>query len=159
GLHHLIWEIVDNSIDEAMAGFCTSVTVKINADGSCEIADDGRGIPVAIHPQEKVPTVEVVFAKLGAGGKFPHNADRACRPTGGLHGVGASVVNALSEWVEVEVSRDGKVHHMEFERGKKASELKVIGKSTKSGTKVTFKPDAQIFPDIEFKYEVLQKRL
>jgi DNA gyrase subunit B len=159
GLHHLIWEIVDNSIDEAMAGFCTSVNVKINADGSCEISDDGRGIPVGIHPTEKVPTVEVVFAKLGAGGKFEHNADSAYRTTGGLHGVGASVVNALSEWLEVEVSRDGQVHHMEFERGKKSAQLKVIGKSAKSGTKVTFKPDAQIFPDIEFKYDILQKRL
>ncbi|HEY7087718.1 MAG TPA: DNA topoisomerase (ATP-hydrolyzing) subunit B [Tepidisphaeraceae bacterium] len=159
GLHHLVYEIVDNSIDEAMAGFCKAITVKINADGSCLVSDDGRGIPVGIHPTEKVPTVEVVFAKLGAGGKFEHNADSAYRTTGGLHGVGASVVNALSEWLEVEVSRDGALHHMEFERGKKSSELKVIGKSTKTGTKVTFKPDTQIFPDIEFKYDILQKRL
>jgi DNA gyrase subunit B len=159
GLHHLVYEIVDNSIDEAMAGFCRSILVKINADGSCSIVDDGRGIPVGVHPTEKVPTVEVVFAKLGAGGKFEHNADSAYRTTGGLHGVGASVVNALSEWLEVEVSRDGKVHHMEFERGRKASDLKVIGSRTKTGTKVTFKPDAQIFPDVEFKYDVLQKRM
>jgi DNA gyrase subunit B len=158
GLHHLIWEIVDNSIDEAMAGFCHSILVKINADGSCSVVDDGRGIPVGIHPTEKIPTVEVVFAKLGAGGKFEHNEGSAYRTTGGLHGVGASVVNALSEWLEVEVSREGSVYHMEFERGKKASELKVVGKSTKSGTKVTFKPDNKIFPDIEFKYEVMQKR-
>ncbi|HMB94455.1 MAG TPA: DNA gyrase subunit B, partial [Tepidisphaeraceae bacterium] len=159
GLHHLVYEIVDNSIDEAMAGYCKNILVKINADGSCMVADDGRGIPVGIHPTEKIPTVEVVFAKLGAGGKFEHNADSAYRTTGGLHGVGASVVNALSEWVEVEVSREGKLHHMEFERGKKSSDLKVVGKSTKTGTKVTFKPDKQIFPDIEFKYDVLQKRL
>jgi DNA gyrase subunit B len=158
GLHHLIWEIVDNSIDEAMAGFCKSILIKINADGSCSVIDDGRGIPVGIHPTEKIPTVEVVLAKLGAGGKFEHTEGSAYRTTGGLHGVGASVVNALSEWLEVEVSRDGKVHHMEFERGKKSSELKVVGKSAKSGTKVTFKPDNKIFPDIELKYEVLQKR-
>jgi DNA gyrase subunit B len=158
GLHHLIWEIVDNSIDEAMAGFASSILIKINADGSCSVVDDGRGIPVGIHPTEKIPTVEVVFAKLGAGGKFDHTDGAAYRTTGGLHGVGASVVNALGEWMEIEVSRDGAVHHMEFERGKKASDLKVIGKSNKTGTKVTFKPDSQIFPDIEFKYELVQKR-
>ncbi|MCC7349852.1 MAG: DNA topoisomerase (ATP-hydrolyzing) subunit B [Phycisphaerales bacterium] len=158
GLHHLIWEIVDNSIDEAMAGFCKSILIKINADGSCSVIDDGRGIPVGIHPTEKIPTVEVVLAKLGAGGKFEHTEGSAYRTTGGLHGVGASVVNALSEWLEVEVSREGKVHHMEFERGKKSTELKVVGKSNKSGTKVTFKPDNKIFPDIELKYEVVQKR-
>src|SRR6059036_3861684 len=153
GLHHLVYEIVDNSIDEALAGFCQSIHVKINADGSCTVTDDGRGIPVGIHPTEKIPTVEVVFAKLGAGGKFDHGQGQAYKVTGGLHGVGASVVNALSEWLEVEVSREGKVHHMEFERGKKASDLKVVGKSTKSGTKVTFKHDSQIFPDVDFKYE------
>ncbi|HVT89204.1 MAG TPA: DNA topoisomerase (ATP-hydrolyzing) subunit B [Tepidisphaeraceae bacterium] len=159
GLHHLVYEIVDNSIDEAMAGYCKQINVKINADGSVTVSDDGRGIPVGIHPTEKIPTVEVVFAKLGAGGKFEHNADSAYRTTGGLHGVGASVVNALSEWIEIEVSRDSKLHHMEFERGKKSSELKVVGKSSKTGTKVTFKPDIQIFPDVDFKYEILQKRL
>jgi DNA gyrase subunit B len=158
GLHHLVWEIVDNSIDEAMAGFCKSILIKINADGSCSVVDDGRGIPVGIHPTEKIPTVEVVLAKLGAGGKFEHGGGQAYKVTGGLHGVGASVVNALSEWLEVEVSRDSKVHHMEFERGKKASDLKVGGKSTKTGTKVTYKPDAQIYPDIDLKYDVLQKR-
>src|SRR5688572_16977998 len=159
GLHHLVYEIVDNSIDEAGAGFCRSILVKINADGSCSVVDDGRGIPVGIHPKEGIPTVEVVFAKLGAGGKFEHNAGSAYKVSGGLHGVGASVVNALSEWIEIEVSRDGKVHHMEFERGKKASDLKVIGSRDKTGTKVTFKPDKQIFPDIEFKYEVLASRM
>src|SRR5450432_1001406 len=159
GLHHLVYEIIDNSIDEAMAGFCKSILIKINADGSCMVSDDGRGIPVGIHPTEKIPTVEVVFAKLGAGGKFEHTEGSAYRTTGGLHGVGASVVNALSEWLEVEVSRDGQLTHMEFERGKKSSDLKVVGKSGKTGTKVTFKPDKQIFPDIDFKYDVLQKRL
>jgi DNA gyrase subunit B len=159
GLHHLVYEIVDNSIDEAMAGFCHTILVKINVDGSCTVADDGRGIPVGIHPTENIPTVEVVFAKLGAGGKFEHTEGSAYRTTGGLHGVGASVVNALSEWLEVEVSREGQVHHMEFERGKKASSLKVIGKSDKSGTKVSFRADGKIFPDIDFKYDVLQKRM
>ncbi|MBC8106866.1 MAG: DNA topoisomerase (ATP-hydrolyzing) subunit B [Anaerolineae bacterium] len=159
GLHQLVYEIVDNSIDEALAGYCRSILVKINVDGSVTVADDGRGIPVGIHPTEKIPTVEVVFAKLGAGGKFEHNADSAYRTTGGLHGVGASVVNALSEWLEVEVSRDGQTYHMEFERGKKASDLKVVGKSTKTGTKVTFKADQKIFPEIDFKYEILQKRM
>ncbi|MFN4243317.1 MAG: DNA topoisomerase (ATP-hydrolyzing) subunit B [Tepidisphaerales bacterium] len=159
GLHHLVWEIVDNSIDEAMAGFCRSILVKINADGSCSVVDDGRGIPVGIHPTEKIPTVEVVFAKLGAGGKFEHGGNAAYKVTGGLHGVGASVVNALSEWLEVEVSRDGRVHHMEFERGRKASDLRVIGTAASTGTKVTFKPDPAIFPDTEFNYEILQKRL
>src|SRR6266513_2490565 len=159
GLHHLIWEIVDNSIDEAMAHFCKTILIKINADGSCTVVDDGRGIPVGIHPKEGIPTVEVVFAKLGAGGKFEHDADSAYKTSGGLHGVGASVVNFLSEWLEVEVSREGKVHHMEFERGKKRSDLKVIGTRPKSGTKVTFKPDTEIFPDIEYKYDVLAGRL
>jgi DNA gyrase subunit B len=159
GLHHLVYEIVDNSIDEAMAGFAHTIHIRINKDGSCTVSDDGRGIPVGIHPTEKIPTVEVVFAKLGAGGKFEHNGSSAYKVTGGLHGVGASVVNALSEWVEVEVSREGTVYRMEFERGKKSAEFKPIGKSNKSGTKVTFKPDDKIFPDIELKYEILQKRL
>ena len=159
GLHHLVYEIVDNSIDEAGAGFCHSILIKINADSSCTVVDDGRGIPVGIHPKEGIPTVEVVFTILHAGGKFEHNAGSAYKVSGGLHGVGASVVNALSEWLEVEISREGKVHHMQFERGKRSKDLKVIGTRPKSGTKVTFKPDKQIFPDVEFKYEVLAKRM
>jgi DNA gyrase subunit B len=159
GLHHLVYEIVDNSIDEAMAGFCSTVLVKINADGSVSVADDGRGIPVGMHPTEGIPTVEVVLGTLGAGGKFDHADGSPYATSGGLHGVGASVVNFLSEWLEVEVSREGKVHHMEFERGKKSSDLKVIGARTKTGTKVTFKPDSEIFPDIEFKYDVLAGRM
>jgi DNA gyrase subunit B len=162
GLHHLVYEIVDNSIDEALAGFAKRIIVSINEDGSVSVEDDGRGIPVGIHPTEKIPTVEVVFATLGAGGKFDHKDGSPYATSAGLHGVGASVVNFLSEWLEVEVSRDGKVHHMEFERGKKASSLKVIGSRAKTGTKVTFKPDRDIFKDagdIVFKYDVLAGRL
>jgi len=159
GLHHLVYEIVDNSIDEALAGYCNSIQVKINADGSCTVADDGRGIPVGIHAQMGVPTVEVVLANLAAGGKFDHNNDSAYKTSGGLHGVGASVVNFVSEWFEVEVQREGGVHHMEFARGRKSQDLKVIGKTTKTGTKVSFKPDPTLFPDIEFKYEILAGRL
>jgi len=159
GLHHLVYEIVDNSIDEALAGFCKAILVKINADGSCMVADDGRGIPVGIHPTEGIPTVELVFASLGAGGKFEHNDESAYKTSGGLHGVGASVVNFVSEWMEIEVSRDGAVHHMEFERGIKSSDLKVIGKSAKTGTKVTFKPDTTLFPDTNFLHDTLVNRL
>jgi DNA gyrase subunit B len=163
GLHHLVYEIVDNSIDEALAGYCKSIVVKINADGSCSVTDDGRGIPVGIHPTEGIPTVEVVFATLGAGGKFSHDDTTAYKTSGGLHGVGASVVNFVSEWFEVEVSRDGAVHHMEFTRGVKSSDLKVIGKSTKAGTKVTFKPDPTLFTEanggVQFVHETLLNRL
>ena len=159
GLHHLVYEIVDNSIDEALAGFCKQISVKINADGSCTVTDDGRGIPVGIHPTEKIPTVEVVFSTLGAGGKFEHDDTTAYKTSGGLHGVGASVVNFVSEWMEIEVSRGGAVHVMEYERGKKSSNLKVIGKSPKTGTKVTFKPDTTLFPDTNFVYETLLNRL
>src|SRR6201996_3600089 len=128
GLHHLVYEIVDNSIDEALAGYCKNILVRINADGSVTVTDDGRGIPVGIHPEVKIPTVEVVFATLGAGGKFDHTDGSAYSTSGGLHGVGASVVNFLSEWLEVEVSREGQIHQMEFARGIKSSDLKVIGK-------------------------------
>ncbi len=159
GLHHLVYEILDNSIDEALAGFCKSILVKINADGSCTVVDDGRGIPVGIHPTEKIPTVEVVFATLGAGGKFEHNEASAYKTSGGLHGVGASVVNFVSEWMEIEVSREGQVHHMEFRRGIKAQSLTVIGKSAASGTKVSFKPDTTLFPDVNFIHETLANRL
>ncbi|HEY1686019.1 MAG TPA: DNA gyrase subunit B [Tepidisphaeraceae bacterium] len=163
GLHHLVYEIVDNSIDEALAGYSKSILVKINADGSCTVIDDGRGIPVGIHPEVKIPTVEVVFATLGAGGKFEHDDDSAYKTSGGLHGVGASVVNFVSEWMEIEVSRDGAVHHMEFARGIKSSDLRVIGKTNKTGTKVSFKPDPTLFtPEkggVQFVYETLANRL
>jgi DNA gyrase subunit B len=159
GLHHLVYEIADNSIDEAGAGHCDSIHVKINADGSCSITDNGRGIPVGIHPTEGIPTVEVVFAKLGAGGKFENEKGTgAYKTSGGLHGVGASVVNALAEFLEVEVSRGGKVHAMAFERGVKTKDLSIIGEREKTGTKVTFKPDPQMFPDVNFSYDVLAKR-
>jgi DNA gyrase subunit B len=158
GLHHMVYEIVDNSIDEALAGHAKNVEVKINADGSCTVSDDGRGIPVAIHPKVGIPTVQVVLGSLKSGGKFEHNEGSAYKTSGGLHGVGASVVNFLSEWFEVEVSRDGAVHHMEFRAGLKSSDLKVIGKTNRTGTKVTFKPDATLFSDINFIYETLSTR-
>ncbi len=159
GLHHLVYEIVDNSIDEALAGFCKNITVRINADGSCTVEDDGRGIPVGIHPTEKKPTVEVVLATLGAGGKFEHNDTSAYKTSGGLHGVGASVVNFVSEWLTVDVSRDSQIYHMAFAAGRKSEDLRVVGKSTKSGTKVSFKPDTSLFPDVNFTYETLATRL
>ena len=156
GMHHLVWEIVDNSIDEAMAGRCATVLVKVNVDGSVAVADDGRGIPIGPHPQLKISTLEVVMCRLHAGGKFDHDSYKV---SGGLHGVGASVVNALSEWCEVEVAKEGQVWRMEFERGKKVSDLKKIGASKQNGTRTTFKPDTQIFADTVFKYELLASRL
>ena len=159
GLHHLVYEIVDNSIDEALAGYAKHIEVHINPDGSCTVTDDGRGIPVGIHPDKGIPTVELVLNSLGSGGKFDHDDTSAYKTSGGLHGVGASVVNFVSEWFEVEVSRDGKVHHMEFERGRKSSDLKVIGQTTRTGTKVTFKPDPTLFPDVDFAHETLSLRL
>jgi len=156
GLHHLVWELVDNAVDEAMAGRCSSILVRINADGSCTVADDGVGIPVGPHPTLKISTLEVVMCRLHAGGKFDHESYKV---SGGLHGVGASVVNALSEWVEVEVCRGGTVYFMEFERGKKKGRLKKIGKRKKSGTKVTFMPDPDIFPDRSLRYDVMAGRL
>src|SRR5688572_22522744 len=156
GLHHLVFEIVDNSIDEAMAGHCHDIHVRIRPDGAVSVEDDGRGIPVEKHPTEGVPTVEVVLCKLHAGGKFDHDTYKV---SGGLHGVGASVVNALSEWLEIEVYRDEQIYHQIFRRGAKASELLDMGRTTKRGTKVTFKPDPQIFQETTFSYEVLAKRL
>ncbi len=156
GLHHLVWEIVDNAIDEAMAGRCDTIALTIHADGSATVVDNGDGIPVGIHPTEKISTLEVVFCQLHAGGKFDHGVYKV---SGGLHGVGASVVNALSEWMEVEVCREGKVYAMKFERGVMTSELKQIGTRQRTGTKVTFMPDGEIFPDIGFRYEQMASRL
>jgi len=156
GLHHLVWEIVDNAIDEAMADRCKNIRITIHPDESCTIVDDGPGIPVGPHPTEKVSTLEVVFCHLHAGGKFDHGVYKV---SGGLHGVGASVVNALSEWLDVEVTRDGIVYLMCFERGKVTSDLRKIGQRKRTGTKVTFRPDPEIFPEISLKYEVLAARL
>ncbi|MCE9591056.1 MAG: DNA topoisomerase (ATP-hydrolyzing) subunit B [Planctomycetes bacterium] len=161
GLHHLVWEIVDNAIDEHMAGRCSAIYVKVNADGSLSVTDDGNGIPVKPYKHDNPnlngrPTVEIVLTVLHAGGKFDHDAYKV---SGGLHGVGASVVNALSEWLEVEVARDGKLHMISFERGATVEPLHTIGERTKTGTKVTFKPDSELFPDTEFRWETLSGRL
>lgn len=156
GLHHLVYEIVDNAIDEAMAGFCKNIEVIVHKDNSVTVTDDGRGIPVDIHPKLKKSGVEVVFTILHAGGKFN---ERVYKVSGGLHGVGASVVNALSKYLEVEVHRDGNVYYQRYERGKPTCELKVIGKTNKTGTKVTFLPDEEIFETIEFDADVLLQRL
>ena len=142
GLHHLVWEVVDNSVDEAMAGHGDTIEVTVHEDNSISVNDHGRGIPVDMHKTEKKPAVEVALTTLHAGGKFDH---RTYKVSGGLHGVGVSVVNALSEWLEVEVRRDGKVHHQRYERGKTKTKLTVIGKAANAGTKVTFKADREIF--------------
>ncbi len=156
GLHHLVYEIVDNSIDEALAGYCTEIRVDINPDNSCTVTDNGRGIPVGIHPQQGIPTVEVVLTILHAGGKFGGGGYKV---SGGLHGVGSSVVNALSERLEVEVSDGEHVYYQRYERGKPMCKLKIIGDTDKTGTKITFLPDPEIFEVTEFDYDTLLKRL
>ncbi|RKY30937.1 MAG: DNA topoisomerase (ATP-hydrolyzing) subunit B [Candidatus Omnitrophota bacterium] len=156
GLHHLVYEVVDNSVDEAMAGYCSHIQVVVHTNNSISVSDDGRGIPVDIHKTEKKPAVEVALTTLHAGGKFDH---RVYKVSGGLHGVGVSVVNALSDWLEVEVKREGRMYHQRYERGKTVSKLTVIGKSATTGTKITFKPDKTIFSKIDFSYDVLSQRL
>jgi DNA gyrase subunit B len=156
GLHHLVYEVVDNSIDEALAGYCKNVRVTIHIDNSVTIEDDGRGIPVEKHPIKKKPTVEVVLTELHAGGKF---GGKAYKISGGLHGVGVTVVNFLSEWLEIEVKRDGKVFQQRYEVGKATCSLDVVGKSSKTGTKVTFKPDGNIFETTEFSFDTISQRL
>ena len=156
GLHHLVYEIVDNSVDEALAGFCTEIEVFINTDNSITVIDNGRGIPVGIQKKAGRPAVEVVFTVLHAGGKFGGGGYKV---SGGLHGVGSSVVNALSDWLEVEVSREGKIYKQRYERGNICYDLKEIGKTDKTGTKVTFKPDGTIFDDTIYDYNTLRVRL
>jgi DNA gyrase subunit B len=156
GLHHLVYEIVDNSVDEALAGHCDSIEVVIHSDNSISVTDNGRGIPVAVHPTEKISTLDVVMTKLHAGGKFDHDTYKV---SGGLHGVGASVVNALSEWMEVEVRREGKIWQQGYKRGKPEGKVKSTGEAKKTGTKVTFLPDKQIFTETAYNFDILAKRL
>jgi len=156
GLHHLVYEVVDNAIDEAMVGFCDKIDVVIHKDGSITISDNGRGIPCEIHPELKVPALEVVMTKLHAGGKFDK---KAYKVSGGLHGVGVSVTNALSEWLVVKVMRNGKVYMQKYRRGKPESEVKVIAKTDKHGTIITFKPDSEIFKRTDFHFDTLSSRL
>ena len=155
GLHHLVHEIVDNSVDEALASFCTRIDIAILADGSVRVSDDGRGIPVDMHPTHHVPALDLIFTKLHAGGKFGGGGYKV---SGGLHGVGASVVNALSRWLEVEVHRDGSAYRRRYERGDAVGELVRIGASTRRGTSVTFMPDETIFTTVEFQFQTLAER-
>ena len=155
GLHHLVYEIVDNSVDEALAGFCTKIGVTIHADNSITVADNGRGIPVDKHPTKKIPTLEVVLTILHAGGKFDNNAYKV---SGGLHGVGSSVVNALSKKLVVQVRRDGSIYEMQFARGKTTEKMKIVGKSKTTGTTITFWPDDEIFETTVFDYDTLHDR-
>jgi len=156
GLHHLVYEVIDNSIDEALAGYCKNISVIIKKGNVVEVEDDGRGIPVDIHPTEKVSALELVMTKLNAGGKFDN---KTYRISGGLHGVGVSVVNALSEWLEVTVCREGKLFYQKYSRGNPETKLEVKGSCQKSGTRIVFKPDKMIFKDINFNFDVLSRRL
>ena len=156
GLHHCVYEIVDNSVDEALAGFCKNIKVTIHDDGCLEVEDDGRGMPVDIHPKKHVPAMEVIMTVLHAGGKF---GDGGYKVSGGLHGVGASVVNALSRWMIVESMRDGKVYHQEYSRGKKTTDVEVVGECSKNGCRTIFMPDDEIFDEIEFNYGTLENHL
>jgi DNA gyrase subunit B len=156
GLHHLVYEIVDNSVDEALAGYCDKIKVIIHQDNSITVIDNGRGIPVDIHQKTGKPAVEVALTILHAGGKFGGNGYKVA---GGLHGVGMSVVNALSEWLIVKVKRDGEVYKQRYERGKPVNELKIVGQAKGTGTEITFKPDHQIFEELEFNTEILAQRL
>ncbi|MEM7516295.1 MAG: ATP-binding protein, partial [Planctomycetota bacterium] len=156
GLHHLIWEVVDNSMDEALAGEADYCHVTLGGDGSVTVSDNGRGIPVGMHAKEGVSALEVVLSSLHAGGKFDSDSYKV---SGGLHGVGVSCVNALSEWLDATVQREGKIHHMRFERGKKVKELEVIGETTETGTKISFKPDSEIFTTLDYDLETVAKRM
>src|SRR5271157_6259851 len=155
GLHHLVYEIVDNSIDEALAGHCKNIHIELRKDGSVMVKDDGRGIPVDMHPSGK-SGLELVASSLHAGGKFDKSAYKV---SGGLHGVGMGVVNGLSEWMDIEVHRDGKVHLIGYSRGKPRTPFRQAGEAEDRGTIVSFKPDSTIFPSIEFDYDYLRERL
>lgn len=156
GLHHLVYEVVDNSIDESLAGYCDNIEIIIHADNSVTVTDNGRGIPVSAHPKVNKPALEVVMTMLHAGGKF---GGEGYKVSGGLHGVGLSVVNALSEWLEVEVSRNNKIYFQRYERGIPVTELKEIGETDKTGTKTVFYPDPEIFEEMDFKFKTLSQRL
>ena len=156
GLHHLVDEVVDNSIDEAMAGYCNKIKIIIHLDNSITVIDDGRGIPVDIHKNTNLPAVTTVLTKLHAGGKFGSGSYQV---SGGLHGVGISVVNALSEWLEVTVNRDGKIYQQKFKQGKPVNDLEIIGSAKKSGTKITYHPDAEIFDDVQVNFDIIAHRL
>ena len=153
GLHHLVYEIVDNAVDEALAGFCDTIKVFINKDNSITVIDNGRGIPIGVHEKKGIPAVEVVFTILHAGGKFGGGGYKV---SGGLHGVGASVVNALSNWLEVTIHKDGKMYKQRYEKGKVMYPLKEIGETNHNGTEVTFLPDETIFEETVFDYDVLK---
>ena len=156
GLHHLVYELVDNSVDEALEGYCNKIQVIIHRDNSVTVEDNGRGIPVGWHEEENMTAVEIVLTKLHAGGKFDKDSYRY---SAGLHGVGLSVVNALSEYLEIEVRREGKVHFQRYEGGNKMTELKVIGDTEKTGTKVRFKPDETLFETTEISHDIIAHRM
>lgn len=156
GLHHLVYEVVDNSIDEAMSGYCDYIKVSIDSNNGITVDDNGRGIPVGIHKTEKIPAVEVVMTKLHAGGKFDHDSYKV---SGGLHGVGVSVVNALSSFLEVEIRSGGKVYSQSYEKGERKSALEVIGKTKRTGTKIHFRPDPEIFKNVDFSFDIISQRL
>ena len=156
GLHHLVYEIVDNAIDEALAGYCTEIEVAIEPDNVIRVRDNGRGIPVDIQEQTGKPALEVVYTVLHAGGKFGGGGYKV---SGGLHGVGASVVNALSEWLEVEVAKNGRIYQMKFSRGSVTQAMTVIGETDRTGTTVRFKPDYQMFDDLVYDYNILHTRM